>query len=37
MKERLKKECTRRLRMIIKLKAKAKNNITAIGPLAVPG
>jgi hypothetical protein len=36
MKERPKKECTRRLR-IIKLKVKAKNKIIAIGPLAVPG
>jgi hypothetical protein len=37
MKERLKKDCARKLRMIIKLKVKAKNKITATVPLAVPG
>jgi len=31
MKERLKKEYTRRLRMIMKSKMNAKNEITAIG------
>jgi len=36
MKERLKKEYTRRLRMIVKSKMNAKNEITAIGALAVP-
>jgi hypothetical protein len=36
MKERLKKECTRRLRMILKSELNAKNKITAIGALAVP-
>jgi hypothetical protein len=34
-KERLKKGCSRRLRMILKSKLNAKNKITAIGPLAV--
>jgi hypothetical protein len=36
MKERLKKEYTRRLRMILKSELNAKNKITAIGTLAVP-
>jgi hypothetical protein len=36
MKERLKKEYTRRLRMILKSELNAKNKITAIGILAVP-
>jgi hypothetical protein len=36
MKERLKKEYTRRLRMILKSELHAKNKITAIGTLAVP-
>jgi hypothetical protein len=36
MKERLKKEYTRRLRMILKSKMNAKNEITAIGALAIP-
>jgi hypothetical protein len=36
MKERLKKECTRRLRTILKSELNAKNKITAIGALAVP-
>jgi hypothetical protein len=36
MKERLKKEYTRRLRMILKSELNAKNKITAIGALAVP-
>jgi hypothetical protein len=36
MKERLKKEYTRRLRMILKSGLNAKNKITAIGTLAVP-
>jgi len=36
MKERLKKEYTRRLRMILKSELHAKNNITAFGALAVP-
>jgi hypothetical protein len=36
MKERLKKEYTRRLRMIPKSELNAKNKITAIGALAVP-
>jgi hypothetical protein len=35
-KERLKKECTRRLRMILKSELNAKNKITAIGALAIP-
>jgi len=36
MKERLKQENSRRLRMILKSKLKARNKITAIGALAVP-
>jgi hypothetical protein len=36
MKERLKKEYTRRLRMILKFELNAKNKITAIGTLAIP-
>jgi hypothetical protein len=36
MKERLKKEYTRRLRMILKSELNSKNKITAIGTLAVP-
>ena len=36
MKERLKKEYTRRLRMILISKLNAKNKITATGTLAVP-
>ena len=36
MKERLKQEYSRRLRMIPKSELKAKNKITAIGALAVP-
>jgi hypothetical protein len=36
MKERLKKEYTRRLRIILKSELNAKNKITAIGTLAVP-
>jgi hypothetical protein len=36
MKERLKKEYTRRLRMILKSELNAKNKITAIGALAIP-
>jgi hypothetical protein len=36
MKERLKKEYRRRLRMILKSKLNARNKITAIGTLAVP-
>jgi hypothetical protein len=36
MKERQKKEYTRRLRMILKSKLNAKNKITAIGTLAIP-
>jgi hypothetical protein len=35
MKERLKKEYTRRLRMILKSELNAKNKTTAIGALAV--
>jgi hypothetical protein len=35
MNERLKKECTRRLRMILKSELNAKNKITAVGALAV--
>jgi hypothetical protein len=34
--ERLKEECTRRLRMILKSELTAKNKITAIGTLAIP-
>jgi hypothetical protein len=36
MKERLKQENRRRLRMILKSELKARNKITAIGALAVP-
>jgi len=36
MKERLKKEYTRRLRMILKSELIVNNNIIAIGELAVP-
>jgi hypothetical protein len=36
MKERLKKEYTRRLRMILKSELNFKNKITAIGTLAIP-
>jgi len=36
MKEQLKQEYNRRLRMILKSKLNARNKITAIGPLAVP-
>jgi hypothetical protein len=36
MKERLKKEYTRRLRMILISELNAKNKITAIGILAIP-
>jgi hypothetical protein len=36
MKERLKKEYTRTLRMMLKSELNAKNKITAIGALAVP-
>jgi hypothetical protein len=36
MKERLKKEYTRRLRMILKSELNAKNKITAVGILAIP-
>ena len=36
MKERLKQEYSRRLRMILKSELKARNKITAIGTLAVP-
>jgi hypothetical protein len=36
MKERLKKEYTWRLRMILKFELNTKNKITAIGILAVP-
>jgi hypothetical protein len=36
MKERLKKENTRRLRIILKSELNAKNKITAIGALAIP-
>jgi len=35
-KEKLKKEYTRRLRMILKSKLNAKNKITAIEALAIP-
>jgi len=37
MKERLKQEYSRRLRMILKFELNARNKITAIGALAVPG
>jgi hypothetical protein len=36
MKERLKQEYRRRLRMILKSEVNARNKITAIGALAVP-
>jgi hypothetical protein len=36
MKERLNKEYTRRLRMILKSELNSRNKITAIGTLAVP-
>jgi hypothetical protein len=36
MKERLKKEYTRRLRMILKSELNAENKITAVGALAIP-
>jgi hypothetical protein len=36
MKKRLQKDCTRRLRMIMKSGFNAKNKITATGALAVP-
>jgi hypothetical protein len=36
MKERLKKEYTRRLRVILKSELSVNNKITAIGALAVP-
>jgi hypothetical protein len=36
MKERLKKEYSRRLRMILKSELNAKNKVTVIGRLAVP-
>ena len=36
MKERLKQEYSRRLRMILKSEINARNKITAIGALAVP-
>ena len=36
MKERLKKQYSRRLRMILKSELNARNKITAIGALAVP-
>jgi hypothetical protein len=36
MKERLKKEYSRRLRMILKSELNARNKITAIGALEVP-
>jgi hypothetical protein len=36
MKERLKKENTRKLRMILKSELNAKNKITTIGVLAIP-
>ena len=36
MKDRLKKEYSRRLRMILKSELNARNKITAIGALAVP-
>ena len=36
MKERLKKEYSRRLRMILKSELKARNKFTATGALAVP-
>jgi hypothetical protein len=36
MKEKLKQEYSRRLRIILKTELNARNNITAIGALAVP-
>ena len=36
MKERLKKECTKRLRLILKSELNAKNKIIEIGALAMP-
>jgi hypothetical protein len=36
MKERLKKEYSRRLRIILKYELNVKNKITAVGALAVP-
>jgi hypothetical protein len=36
MKEKLKKEYTKRLKMMLKSELNAKNKITAIGALAVP-
>jgi hypothetical protein len=36
MKERLKQECNRRLRMIPKFELNTRNKITKIGKLAVP-
>ena len=36
MKERLKQECRRRLRMILKSELNARNKITATGAFAVP-
>ena len=36
MKERLKREYNRRLRMILKSELNARNKITAIGAIAVP-
>jgi len=36
MKERLKQEYSRRLRMILKSELNARNKITAIGAIAVP-
>jgi hypothetical protein len=36
MKERLKEEYSRRLRMVLKSEVNAKNKITATGALAVP-
>ena len=36
MKERLKQEYSRRLRMMLKSELNARNKITAIGALAVP-
>jgi len=36
MKERLKHEYSRRLRMILKSELKARNKITAIGALVLP-
>jgi hypothetical protein len=36
MKERLKEDCHRRLRMILKSELNARNKVTATGALAVP-